>query len=414
MTSPAKVAANQRNAAKSTGPRSKAAKARTRYNAVRHGLAVPMAENFGTAEQIGELAMGLCGDSMIPGEQALAVRAAQAVVEMVRARRLRVSLVSRTAKHLAGREGQGLSEEECATLAFAKKSKILVAVDRYECRASATRNLALRRLQKLREAARRAKAVQAVGPKVPKQRPSNANPFEEWVLPLDVSRILKTALRAAPSNRYKFELPSLGWSIANVRGIIELQGDHGTLELSFDSSGERIIQTFKLARTLAHRGGCKWFVHCPQTQRLVRALYFMVGQRHFGSRHALGLTYESRRLSAAEAHRKRASKLLNRIGGPDEPGFDETLPPRPKHMHRETYDNICDDIYRHQLLELSAHLGWTSVFDDPDWPSLKHPRRKISDGVESREAEAARLSGLRQMKNDVYAEILSKYQSSTK
>ena len=39
MTSPAKIAANRRNAQKSTGPRSAAGKARIRNNAFRHGLA---------------------------------------------------------------------------------------------------------------------------------------------------------------------------------------------------------------------------------------------------------------------------------------------------------------------------------------------------------------------------------------
>ena len=41
MTSAAKIAANRRNARRSTGPRSAAGKARARHNRFRHGLVTP-------------------------------------------------------------------------------------------------------------------------------------------------------------------------------------------------------------------------------------------------------------------------------------------------------------------------------------------------------------------------------------
>lgn len=52
MTSAKKIAANRRNALRSTGPRTGAGKARSRGNALKHGLAVPIALDSLFADRI--------------------------------------------------------------------------------------------------------------------------------------------------------------------------------------------------------------------------------------------------------------------------------------------------------------------------------------------------------------------------
>jgi hypothetical protein len=166
MSSAAKIAANRRNAQRSTGPRSAAGKARTRYNAFQHGLASPASFD---REQIEDLAVKFAGDSSLPADQDLALRAAEAHFEILRVRRAKVDLINGTAKHLKGEDVRSMPEGERATLAFALKIETLSAFDRYERRALARRNRALRNLRMMQTAPQR--AAEQVGP--PRQRTRN-------------------------------------------------------------------------------------------------------------------------------------------------------------------------------------------------------------------------------------------------
>jgi len=131
MTSAAKIAANRRNAQRSTGPRSAAGKARTRYNALQHRLNVPARYDQATADEIEGLAAYLSAESIEPREQDLAMRAAEAQFDLLRVQRAKVDLVNGAAKHLE-RADVSLPEGERAALAFMRKSKTLAAFDRYE------------------------------------------------------------------------------------------------------------------------------------------------------------------------------------------------------------------------------------------------------------------------------------------
>jgi hypothetical protein len=59
MTSPAKIEANRRNALRSTGPRSLSGKARSRRNAFKHGLSIPLARDDTVTVQVENLAIEL-------------------------------------------------------------------------------------------------------------------------------------------------------------------------------------------------------------------------------------------------------------------------------------------------------------------------------------------------------------------
>jgi hypothetical protein len=98
MATERQIAANRRNAVKSTGPRSSAGKRRARRNSYRHGLSVGAAERPGCAEDVERLARKIAGagaDAIVL-EQARSV--AQAQLDLTQIRRTRTSLIQRVAE----------------------------------------------------------------------------------------------------------------------------------------------------------------------------------------------------------------------------------------------------------------------------------------------------------------------------
>jgi hypothetical protein len=87
VTSLKQIAANRRNASRSTGPVTAQGKARASRNALRHGLSVPVYCASAVAADIGEFALQLVGDPASRTELDLARAAAEAQLELVRIRR---------------------------------------------------------------------------------------------------------------------------------------------------------------------------------------------------------------------------------------------------------------------------------------------------------------------------------------
>src|SRR5262245_48663994 len=339
MTSAAKIAANRRNAQRSTGPRGAAGKVRTRYNAFQHGLNVAARYDPATAEEIEDLADYLSEDSIIPEEQDLAMRAAEAQFEVLRMQRAKADLVNGTAKHLE-RTDASLSKGERAALAFIRKSKTLAAFDRYERRAMSSRNRLLRELRALQA------PVERVGPPRPKQQLA-ASPFVENVLKLDIHQVVKAAteIGAKLQSQHRSSTVRIDWGWppekpdARSCVAVDLGGDHGLLTI-FDVNRRQVAQSYSLARVRTRVGGGKWLVRCPESGKMVQELYWDAYQQRFRSRHALKLRYRSTTLPAWERHWERCQKLMDRIGATD---FRD-LPPRPKYMHRATYEWVCEEI----------------------------------------------------------------------
>jgi hypothetical protein len=150
MTSEAKLAANRHNARKSTGPRGAAAKARTRFNAWRHGLAA--VGDVAMAAQLEPLARQFANGARDPRELGAARIAAQAQLELARVRKLKVDLLERAVRDVPA-DGS-LTKEEQRALAFADQAKALAALDRYERRALSRRSRALRDLGAIQKANR--------------------------------------------------------------------------------------------------------------------------------------------------------------------------------------------------------------------------------------------------------------------
>ena len=94
MASERQIAANRRNAQKSTGPRSASGKKRSGQNALRHGLARPLsAADF--EKQLEDFARQISGGSDAPATLALARTAAEAELELSRVRQVRKAMIER-------------------------------------------------------------------------------------------------------------------------------------------------------------------------------------------------------------------------------------------------------------------------------------------------------------------------------
>jgi hypothetical protein len=263
-SSAAKMAANKRNAQRSTGPRSAAGKARTRYNALQHQLNVPARYDPAIAKEIESLADHLSAGSIIPEEQDLAMRAAEAQFEVQRVQRAKVDLLNGTAKQL-NRADASLSKGECAALAFICKSKTLAAFDRYERRAMSSRNRLLRELRALQE------PVECVGPPRPKQR-RDASPFVQKVWKLGIHRLVKAVIDGAKlQSQHVSSTFRIDWGQPEKPEIricvgLDLRGDRGS-HMIFDVNQE-VAQSCSLARMPTRVGGGKWLVHCPESGKI--------------------------------------------------------------------------------------------------------------------------------------------------
>ena len=132
MTSFKQIAANRRNASRSTGPITALGKARASRNALRHGLSVPVYPASAVAADIGEFALQLVGDAASQTEIDLARAAAEAQLELVRIRREKQLLLEVL---MSGVSSPG--------------TEAVRRLDRYERRAKSRRKRALSELSQL-------------------------------------------------------------------------------------------------------------------------------------------------------------------------------------------------------------------------------------------------------------------------
>jgi hypothetical protein len=95
MASERQIAANRRNARKSTGPSSGAGRKRTSRNAYRHGLTLNITSTAAVAKQLDKFARKIAGntDDAITLERAREI--AQAELDLARVRRAKVALIER-------------------------------------------------------------------------------------------------------------------------------------------------------------------------------------------------------------------------------------------------------------------------------------------------------------------------------
>jgi hypothetical protein len=110
MSESARVRANRRNARGSTGPRTSEGKSHVAKNALRHGLAIPVAIDPALADAAGRLARVIAGQDDSPIRLEGARRIAEAQIDLLRVRRYAALVLacSMTLRH-------GLRSRACAS-----------------------------------------------------------------------------------------------------------------------------------------------------------------------------------------------------------------------------------------------------------------------------------------------------------
>jgi hypothetical protein len=96
MASERQIAANRRNARRSTGPRTSAGKSRASRNAYRHGLSVSVGASTPLAPQLEKLARKIAGNAIDAITLEHAREIAQAELDLARVRGVKVALIERT------------------------------------------------------------------------------------------------------------------------------------------------------------------------------------------------------------------------------------------------------------------------------------------------------------------------------
>src|SRR6266508_2358582 len=98
MSSTRQISANQQNARKSTGPRTRRGKVRASHNAVRHGLAAVNFGDSGVSDQVQRLAKAICKDESDPFRYEQAVIIAESQILLTRVRAARIAAIERCRK----------------------------------------------------------------------------------------------------------------------------------------------------------------------------------------------------------------------------------------------------------------------------------------------------------------------------
>jgi hypothetical protein len=136
LVSDSKIKANRRNASLSTGPRTSGGRARSRNNALRHGLARPIDVNLVAAQNIEHLTRILSGFSNEFSLNEHARTMAECYLEMQRTHAARAAVLQRIGELGAA----DISEHALAARAIEK-------INRYERRVLSKRRKALQALR---------------------------------------------------------------------------------------------------------------------------------------------------------------------------------------------------------------------------------------------------------------------------
>ena len=132
MATAKQVAANRANAARSTGPRTPAGRAKSSRNAFRHGLSIPLPRDLTTATEIDRLALAIAGKH--PSEQQL-VAAREFAADHCDLMRIRALRLAVTPARSATLDPKGL--------------RCVLGFDRYEQVALSRRRRAAKTLDRL-------------------------------------------------------------------------------------------------------------------------------------------------------------------------------------------------------------------------------------------------------------------------
>jgi hypothetical protein len=172
-------------------------------------------------------------------------------------------------------------------------------------------------------------------------------PATDPALSLDVRWLARQGFLPQPG---ELRVAAVRWSVrGEVRDWISVRSDGRepdvlTLEFRTRKRGEDwrdVVQRVALDRTPCTYGGTRpWFL-CPRCGARCAVLWSVTGS--FCCRACNGLAYSSTRESAAERALRRADVLQKRLGN-RRPSSVWDWPPKPKGMHRRTYDRLIAEL----------------------------------------------------------------------
>jgi hypothetical protein len=148
MTSATKIAANRRNARRSSGPRTAAGKQTVSRNALRHGLSALPHRTPEIAAELDRLANIVAGEDADPAQREQALIIAESELSLLRVRAVRTNILEQM-RATAAEEGGSRGDQANAVLpgviggAYLDQLRRL---ERYERRAFSKRQAAIRRL----------------------------------------------------------------------------------------------------------------------------------------------------------------------------------------------------------------------------------------------------------------------------
>ena len=139
MTSDRKILANRQNAERSTGPKSRAGKNRSRRNALRHGLATDIGADASLDAEMDKIATAIESTGWQEG-LIFARQLADAELDLLRIRKVRTAIF-----------GEAFAESDPELRYHAELNRKLSKLDRYERRALSRHKRALRAIGQSRD-----------------------------------------------------------------------------------------------------------------------------------------------------------------------------------------------------------------------------------------------------------------------
>lgn len=172
---------------------------------------------------------------------------------------------------------------------------------------------------------------------------------------IDVHKLLRDCVLNGPCSvtvswsRHGEQVASIG--IYGGRDRIHL---HYRQQSPGESDWRLVAQDIRIAWRPNRYGGETPAFVCPHCWRSVWHIYLTAG--HNVCRHCARLTYESRRSRSYDRLAETVHRLRMKLGG--DPGFDSLIAPRPKGMHRATYERLCDRIHTLESASWDRAAAW--------------------------------------------------------
>ena len=190
-------------------------------------------------------------------------------------------------------------------------------------------------------------------------------PVVESGLTLDINRLLRQ--RNFLPGRHVAGV--LSWSYAHSGEKTASIGYEASLmspenawaRLHYSANGAPKDYRVRLEATPCHYGGLRWWWICPLSGRRVARLHLPPGATVFAARKAYRLAYRIQREARIDRTHARQRRLYGKLGGKYD-HFEQLPPPRPKGMHRATYERLEAELERAMEAHEEAFLRRAVAF----------------------------------------------------